>query len=345
MTFQGPERIREISMPYKFATELPLYTPGRLDGLKEMISGETLTTRMQEKWNGILAVDNTYEPVGPLDPWSFPPYYDDPTGNDELTAIIRSDVERAVDLGVRYQVLGNEADAEAVVRILSVWTGITIAQNGDSRLPWSNKWPLFIQAAQLIQDSPFYTSEFETAMKAQTTYGLDYSTAFKQTENRAAWGIVLNIASAGYLGDRALFDSSIARWREIFDHDIVSNIPVGETLRGANGLYYCNFWLNAMTQAAELARFYGEWLYDYRSPNGSTFKGVWETVAHWTADPASYTYWPGSATVRIQAHVDPLHALWPNADSQFLIDTYTTTQDYYGYRQGILAYRNRPLYG
>lgn len=345
MSFFSPETVRTQSMRYKFANSLPLFNQGRVSTLKAMIDSGTLSDKMQSKWNAILLVSNEYNPVGPINPWDFPPYYDNPAASEALTALIRSDAERAVDLGVRYRVLGDELDAEAVVRILSVWTGITIANDGDSRLTWSNKWPMFIQAAQLVSDSAAYTPAFKTAMEDQTRYGLSYSSAFNQTENRAAWGLVLNIASAGYLNDRELFDRTIERWRELFDHDIVDNIPLGETLRGSNGLYYCNFWLNAMTQAAELARFYGEWLYDYRSPNGSTFKGVWEKLAGWTANPETFTYWPGSSTVRIQAHVDPLHALWPNADSLALITKYTTTQDYYGFRQGLLAYRNRPLYG
>jgi hypothetical protein len=332
-------------MTYKFATAMPLFNTERVAYLQRLDFESSFTGRMLSKWNAILAVDNTYEPQGPIDPWDFPPYYDDPEASIELTAIIRADAEKAVDLGLRWRVRGDPADAEAVVRILTPWTGITIVQDGDSRLTWSNKWPMFIQAAQLVSDSEAYTPEFEAAMKSQTLYGLDYTTAWVQTENRAAWGLVLNIASAGYLNDRDLFDRSIERWRELFDNDIDANIPTGETARGANGLYYCNFWLNAMTQAAELARFYGEWLYDYESPDGSTLMGVWETVAHWTAVPEDYSYWPGSSTVRIQAHVDPLHALWPNSDSQALIDTYTTTQDYFGFRQGMLAYRDRPLYG
>ncbi|MEQ6898707.1 alginate lyase family protein, partial [Microbacterium sp. KR10-403] len=220
-----------------------------------------------------------------------------------------------------------------------------ITDDGESRLNWSNKWPMFLQAAMLVRDSDAYTEEFDTAMRAMTVTGLNYSTAYKQTENRAMWGVVLNLASGAFLGDRAVFDKALFRWSDLMATCIAGNVPVSEIDRGSNSLYYCNFYLNAATQAAEIARFSGEWLYDWTGPDGSTFRETWQKVAYWTAHPEAFPYWQPTGTPRIQAHVDPLHALWPTDDSQLLIDTYTTTQDYFGFRQGILAYRGRPLFG
>lgn len=343
--FMTAERARQVSQPDKFGVSMPLFNQGRLSTLMQMIA-DGLPTRMSQKWSGILAVDNTYNPVGPIDPWYFPSYYDDPTTSENLELLLRADAEKAVDLGVRWQVLRNPVDAQAVARIITPWANIaTMSDQGDSRLSWSNKFPLFIQAAQLISDSSAYTTSLKNAMENSVSRGLAYSSAYVQTENRAMWGCMYNVAAAGFLGDRTVMLKAIDRWREIVETDVQGNIPVREVLREGNGLYYSNFLLNAMTQTAEIARFNGEWIYDYKTKDGSTFKGLWEKVAGWTAHPETYTYWPGSTTVRIQAHVDPLHALWPNVDSQYLIDTYTTTQDFYGYRQGILAYRGRPLWG
>lgn len=346
MTFQGPDRVRTIGQPNKFAVSMPLFNADRLAGLKDMIANNTLDFRMKQKWDAILLVDNTYQPQGPFNPFDLPPYYDDPEANNALTKIINDDGTRAVDLGIRWRVLGNIADAQAVARILTPWTNVqNISNDGDTRLVWCDRWPMFMQAAQLISDSSAYTSTLKSGMEGQTRRGLVYSTAHVQTENRAMWGCMMEVAAAAFLNDRAVFDRAIKRWREIFEHDIKGNIPVGEVLRESNGLYYCNFLLNAMTQTAEIARFNGEWLYDFKTSDGSTYKGLWDVVAGWTANPSTYPYWPGTSTPRIQAHVDPLHALWPSANSQALINTYTTTQDYYGYRQGMLAWRFRPLYG
>lgn len=345
MSFVTAEHGRTLTQRRKFGTSIPLFNAGRVSTLSAMIAAG-LPTRLQQKWDAILAVDNAYQPVGPLDPWHFPQYADDPVGNEALVSFVRADAEKAVDLAVRWRVLGNPVDAAAVRRIVEPWTTIqTIVNTADSRLNWANKWPMFMQAAQLISDSPSYTAGFHTAMENVTAYGLDYSPAFIQTENRAMWGCLLNVASGAFLNDRQIFDAGIARWCELFDTDIQHNIPVGELDREKDSLHYSNFLLNAMTQTAEIARFNGEWLYDYTTPDGSSFRGLWLNVSRWTAQPETFTYWPNSQTVRIQAHVDPLHALWPNDDSQKLIDTYTTTQDFYGYRQGMLAYRDRPLYG
>ncbi len=346
MSLMTPERVRTVSQPDKFGVSMPLFNTERLATLADMITNGELDARMTQKWNDILAIDNTYVPKGPIDPFNIPPYYDDPVANNALTVIIRDDGITAVDLGIRYRMLGNEDDAAAVARIIEPWTTIqTFVNLSESRLTWSYKWTLFMQAAQLIEGSAAYTPTLKTTMETFTLAHMDMSTAYVQTENRAMWGCVLEVSAGAFLNDRAMFDKGIARWRELFESDVQGNIPVREILRGEQGLHYCNFMLNALAQTAEIARFNGEWLYDYVTADGSTFKGVWENVARWTATPSLYPYWAGSSTIRIQAHVDILHALWPTVDSQYLIDTYTTTQDTFGFRQGILAYRNRPLWG
>lgn len=346
MSFFPPERSRTIAQPNKFATSMLLFNKERLDTLKSILENGQADPRMQQKWDDILAIDNGYQPRGPIDPFNIPPYYDDPVANNKLTVIIRDDGINAVDLGIRYRMLGNEEDAKAVARIIEPWTTIqTFVNNSESRLTWSYKWTLFMQAAQLIEESPAYTPELKSAMVETTRDTMFLSTAYIQTENRAMWGCLFEVGAAAFLNERDRFDRAINRWREIFETDIVGNVPVREILREDQGLHYCNFLLNAMAQVADIARFNGEWLYDFVTSDGSTFKGAWENVAGWTAHPETYPYWPGSGTIRIQAHVDILHALWPNENSQLLIDTYTTTQDTFGYRQGILAYRYRPLWG
>lgn len=345
MSFQSPERLRTMSQPEKFGNVLPLFDQPRLDSLMDLIATNGTDSRMRQKLNGIMATDNTYIPLGPIDPFSLPEYYENPEANTALTSLMGSDGNTAVDLGIRWRMYGDPADAAAVARILLPWTTIqTLVNNGASRLVWSDKWTLFIQAAQLIDGSPAYTTSLRNAFRSMVQKGLVLSTAPVQTANRASWGVSHDIAAGAFLKDRALFDYGIKRWRELFEHDVKNNIPIEEITRESNGLHYCNFLLDAMTQAAEIARFNGEWLYDIQGSDGSTFKGLWDTVSGWTARPESYPYWANSSTVRIRFHVDPLHILWPNEDSAFLIGKYTTTQDNVGYRQGMLAYRYRPLY-
>ncbi|MEQ6899475.1 hypothetical protein, partial [Microbacterium sp. KR10-403] len=166
MSFLTAEQARTVTQPTKFGTRDIVFTGGRVSTLQSMISAG-LPASMADKWAGILTVDNTYTPQGPLDPWYFPGHYVDDAANDEVVAFVRADVEKAVDLAIRWKVAGDPDDAAAVVRILTPWTTIqTITDDGESRLNWSNKWPMFLQAAMLVRDSDAYTEEFDTAMRA-----------------------------------------------------------------------------------------------------------------------------------------------------------------------------------
>lgn len=355
MTLYLAEDIRELSLPQKFGGEWFL-TKGRLESLQAMIAAG-LTGEMANTWDAILTVSNSAPAVGPLDPFDTPPFYDDGEGAESAIAIIRADLERAVDLAIRWKVLGDPADAAAVVTILTPWTTIgTFNVTNNERLNWANKWTLALQAAMLIRDSAAYTGPFDTAMKAVSLSTLNlYQPAFTMTDNRNMWGVAYQMAVGAFNGDRAIFDSAVWAWRDSMNTSLVNNILVHEVRRegstqgnGTTGLYYSNFYLAAAVTAAEIARFNGEWLYDYITPDGSTLRGCWERVAFWTANPARFPYNSSgrpSTTVRILNHVDPLHALWPNESSQYLIDTYAYTQDYRGLRAGVLAYRDRPLIG
>lgn len=343
MVVMTADRVRRMSHPSKFAQDVPLFNTGRVESLQDMID-DGLPARMQTAWNDVLAVPDDYMLQGPLE-WTVPYYYEDPVASAAITGVISADACAAVDLALRWRVLGDTAAAARAAFILDAWSTVTIGSGGDTGLVWSNKWTLFIQAAQLLEGSAAYTPAIKAAMEAKTDEGFGKSSAYTQTENRAMWGVVYEIAASGFLDRRTVMLRAIDRWRELFEHDITNNIPLGEVRREGNGLYYSNFLLNAMTQAAELARFNGEWLYDFKTSDGSTYRGLWEKIARWTAVPSEYPYWPGSSTTRIQAHVYPLHELWPSSYSTFLVENFTNTQDHHGFRQAILAYMGRPLWG
>lgn len=355
MTLGRVEDIRTRSLPQKLGGEIFL-TAGRTATLQEMIAAG-LPTRMAEKWNAILTVSNTAPGVGPLDPFETPAFYEDEDGANDAIAIIRADLERAVDLAIRWKVLGDPADAFAVAALLGPWTLIkTFNVTNNERLNWANKWTMGIQAAMLIRDSPAYTRPFELAMRDVSVATLAlYQPVFTMSDNRNMWGTAYQMAVAALTADRALLNSAIKGWRYSLDTSLVDDVLVHEVYRqgstqgnGSSGLHYANYYMAAAVTAAEIARFSGEWLYDYVTPDGSTLQGCWDLVAYWSANPALFPYNTSgvpSTTTRIYQHVDPLHALWPNVSSQFLIDTYTTTQDYHGFRGGILAYRDRPLVG
>lgn len=200
--------------------------------------------------------------------------------------------------------------------------------------------------------------------------------------NWSGFGLAHDFAVATFLGDRSRFDTAIQRWCSAVDQQlrplegvrgtkegvVIQNVPYKEVFRqqnqqgdGSYGLYYSMFALNGLTVAAEWARIGGEYLYDYVCPSGQSFYGFWQTIASWMADPADYPFDTSADGVpneisRLQGFVDILHSIWPEVldeldpstepTTPYLPDvmrTKTTTQDYYGYRGGILAYRDRRL--
>lgn len=347
-------RVSELSSRATFGARMFL-TDGRVDTLQGMLEAG-LTGRMASKWAGILARDNRMAAPPVLDPWLFPPHYEDEYGSDEAIDTVRAAAEPAVDLAIRWRVLGDPEDAAAVVRILTPWTElVTINTSNNEILNWANKFPMFIQAADLIKGSAANTVAFETKMKSIVRRMADLLPGYyKLDDNRGAWGVFGELASAAYLGERGRFDRAIWRWRQILNESLVNNVPVHEVYRegssqgnGSTGLHYSNFLLDALVQGAEVARFNGEWLYDHVTPDGSTLKGLWENVTYWTAHPAQFPYNTSgtpSTTNRIRSYTDILHELWPNDSSTLLKATYDTTQDYYGFRRGVLAYQGRPLF-
>lgn len=349
------EQARTVSQPDKFGGPI-IFTPGRTATLRQLIQAG-LPPRMLSRWQAVLQRDNNIQPSGPLDPWYFPSHYNDPEGSEAAIAVVRRDSEPAADLAIRWRVLRDPADAEAVVRLLTPWTTIQVFETSNNEvLNWANKFPLFIQAALLVQDSPAYTPAFHTAMQAVVRRGTDLLRgAFALDGNRGGWGVMCEMMAAVLLDDRPRFDRACYRWRTVMDDSLVDSVPVHEVYRqaetqgdGSTGLHYCNFFMDAMVQAAEIARFNGEWLYDYTTPDGSNLHDLWEMVSYWTANPAEYPYNTSgtpSITNRIRGYHDVLHALWPNDSSATLIESYDVSQDYYGFRGSLLAYRGRPLYG
>jgi hypothetical protein len=365
--FQSPLAIRTTSIASKFGGDV-FFNAGRVATLRTMIepfdsNGDISVedARINFEWN--VRVNGTVEnyiPLGPINPWYIDSAYDEPVTATEQLAIVNSDASAAVDLAVKYLVTGNEYALESVVRILDAWSRINAwGDNGGSQLNWNDKWPMFIQAAMMVRHTESYTDDLDVRLKAVTLGGLNAcSVLYGHNNNWSAWGCCLEIASAMFLNDRPRFDAAIIRWRNLFNSTVVNNVPVNEVTRegsgygnGRSGLWYSNFYLSGLVISAEWARFGGEWLYDhYNVDEGSSLKNLALNIRNWTRHPETFPYNTSgepSSTVRIMAHDEILHALWPNTDSQWLLDNFPTgsVRDNFGMRQFVLAYRDRPLYG
>lgn len=370
MPLMTPEIARRNSDRSLFGAQTPFFNTGRVETLKTLLGelnpdGTTNSPieRLAYEWNErVMATPTSFVAAGPVNPWNIPGTYDDPTGSDAVLELIEADFQACAYLAIRWAVLGDTAAADAAVRILDAWavnlTWVISGTNATGTLVWSSRWPVLLQAAMILRGYVGYTESLDDRLKAATEHGRIMSQARYGNNNTGSWGVVWEMAAAVFLGDRDMFDTAIMRWRTNFESGVVNNVPVEEIYRqggilhgdGRTGLWYCNFFVYALTVAAEWARFGGEWLYDFKCRDGSTFKDTVLRVRSWTAHPSTYPYnsSPNATTnSRILPHDEITHALWPNADSQLLIDTFKqgNTRDNIGVAGAVLAYRGRPLYG
>lgn len=363
MSFMTAEVARTKGDWSKFGST-PFFTPGRVSTLLDMLGpldGQGLTTaapdRVAFEWNQRVMRPDDYVVRGKITPvWYVPGTYDEPGESVPVMEQIDADFGAAADFAIRWRVVGDEVAAAKCVEILTAWSTqampTTIA-NATTPLAWCSRWPTMIMAAMLVADYTGYTTELDTALKALTTAGLFLSLAYTANNNTGAWGVCLELASASFVQDRSKFDRAIRRWYNLFDQCVIDNIPFEEVHRpgnGTTGLWYSNFLVYAMTAGAEWARFNGEWLYDHAGPDGSTFRGLVDQVRFWTRYPASFVYNTSgvpSTTFRSLPHDEILHALWPTAESLWIINAFPTGNDREssGLRNAALIYRDRPLYG
>lgn len=351
------------SVPF-FNTERVATLLDMLGTLNVDLKSFTAPPRVQYEWNEyVIAADENHVPQGPILPsWNVPDTYGDPEAQEQALALIKTDFETAADLAIRWKVLGDTAAAAGCVNILTAWSTQTMPATrpptATGPLVWCNRWPVMIQAAMLVSDYVGYTPALDTALKNVTQAGMDkLSLAYTNSNNTGLWGVVGELASAAFIGDRVRFDRAIRRWRTLFDMTIVNNIPVDEVRReggsqgnGSTGLWYSNFTVYAFAVAAEWARFNGEWLYDHTGPDGSTFRGLVDQVRFWNRYPESFEYNTSgvpSTTTRSLPWDEITHALWPTSDSKWILDEFPAgnSRDSVGVRGSVLTYRDRPLYG
>ena len=350
------EAARRASNPAKFGAPAPLSAP-RIAKINSLRSSDPHVLAAWNEMVGEYPLDRT--PAGPINPFQIPNVYTDPTGNSAAIVKVRYDGIAALNFAIRYAISGDNAAAVAACNQIQPWTTITsfvIEAGTDTRLSWSYSWPLFLSAAMLVKDSPAYAAAgFDANLRAVTIEGRrTCSTAFTNPSNQGAWGVVLEMSAAVFLGEQARFDRAVQRWREVFNEYIKNDLAVEEIYRqgggqgnGSSGRYYSDFMACALTYGAEWARLNGVWLYDHVSPDGSTLKGFAAKVAGWNADPASYPY-NSSGTVSVptelMGHWVILNELWPDANKAAILASLPVV-DRYGFRYLKVTHAKQPLRG
>lgn len=364
MSFQNPLRLREMADRSKLDRGV-LFEEPRLDILRAKVAGDTFRPKNRDKWNKVMALPESWPILRKASVWYFPENYGDGGDPEALLEEFRGDLTAAAGYAYRYAVLGDEAAAAQAVKILSEYSRTpSFETNAGSTLRWFEGWPIFTQVALMVESSKAYTTRVDAAYKA--VLNLAMSTlepiAYTRPNNWATWGLVSEFSYALLANDRPRFDKAVQRWRDLFNDSVVSNFLVnnggpaqgqlknnvahrevyrmgGTTGNGAYGLLYSSFHLDGLVMAAEWARAGGEWLYNHKSPDGSSLKGLWENMAHdkrwgtpafsghpaylsvqWyntsnTATPGSTYYYSGYYTNRVGASFYVLQELWPRQDA------------------------------
>ncbi|MDR2294667.1 MAG: alginate lyase family protein [Microbacterium sp.] len=369
MSLLGAERVRTMSHPSKLP-EMPFWTAGRKQTLLDMLgplntdgTSNVAIPRVRVEWNRVAKANTSYAIKGPISPFKIPSTYREPEEEKAAVAIVDGDTNACADLAMRWFFLGDSAAAAKAVSILTAWSSITVWDNSSGAttpLVWASRMTRLIQASFLLRNYSGYTTAVHNAFRALILRGIDggASPTSGYTNNVGAWGVAYDIACAKFLNDRPLLLRSLNTWRRYFDINVVGNVPIHEIHRqggiingdGSTGLWYSNFLVYALAVGAEWARFSGEWLYDHEGPDGSTFKELALLVRYWTRNPALFPYNTSgtpSETVRSLPHDEILHALWPNADSEWILANFPngSDRDSHGVRGSVLIYRGRPLYG
>lgn len=365
--FVTAETIRTLT-DYSKIPDVPFWNGPRSQSLLDLLgelnpdgTSNVPITRVRVEWNRVVNASPAYEIKGPIIPFHIRSTYNDPDGQAEDLAIIDGDANAAADLAMRWHFLGDEDAAAKATAIISAWSAVDswdVTGGATTALVWSSRIPKLIEAAYMLRSyAPF--GLVEPAFKAciVASIAAEASASVAWSNNVGVWGTVFDIATGKYLEDQAALDAGIAKWRKLFDDSIVDNVPIEEVYRQANaqgdgsyGLWYSNFTVYAFVIAAEWARYAGVWLYDYVGKDGSSLKGLTLLVRYWTRYPRLFPYNTSgipSSTVRSLPHDEITHALWPNADSEWILANYPggSDRDSHGVRGSVLIYRTRPLYG
>lgn len=285
-----------------------LITEARLAQIRERLTAghEPTGAYFQSLMNAVAVYRDapTREPAQ----WHVPAFYQDPAGSREAKTRLVHDTTAAYSLALAYRITGDESHAANSARYIMAWVKNVQYQStaDDTQLTFSCTYPGMIYAADLIGPAPGSAWPTEDRRRFATFLGstaLSMNTA-SRGNNWGNWGNLLRIAIAAYLDDDALFDTSVARYKEFVRDQIgASDQLIHEVKRngvvGDQGIGYSHFTLGPQVMAAEIAMVRGVNLYDYVAANGRGLEPVWRKVAQWTHAPETFPYFTGGDIARM----------------------------------------------
>lgn len=341
----------------KFGTA-SFVTPQRVEWITAALeAGDPVVT---EAWAELLAeYPLTRTPTGPpTDPYTVPSTYLDPTGSRAAVEPFRFGGVAAYNFALRYAVTGDQAAATAAVAQMDPWAnlgGWNQSGGNNTLLTWVVHWPMYLAACSMLEGATAYTTTFRDKMvdvtsRSVTTLGL---TATDPSNNQGDWRNLMFMASGAFTGTRATFDLGVQRWKSAMDRGVEPGGHLwqellrqgGEQGNGEDGLDYCLHALRAKVYAAEVARVNGVWLYDYKTPSGHGLRDLYEQIAPWAANPASYPFNTSGILHPMESmgHFEVLNTLWPNVSGQAVLDEFRPCYDMRGAPHMTVTHAGFPL--
>lgn len=187
---------------------------------------------------------------------------------------LSSDASAAFYLAVAHRISCEERFAEKAVEILDHWASRNQSYSGsDGALVMCYNGTGFLFAAELLQDSKFWSAESKERFVNWVGTVLRPASKIRQTSNNwACWGVMTALACDVFLQDTVGFETNTDLLKSIIDEQIEKSGAMPEEIRrGKRGIWYTYFALAPLTVAIEIVRNSGgPNLYHYQGEEGGS---------------------------------------------------------------------------
>ncbi|MWG33294.1 alginate lyase family protein [Halomarina oriensis] len=218
---------------------------------------------------------------------------DDDSRGDYAAAIETGD--RVRDLGLAYELTGDDAYAEQAVAVLDHWCldpDTRMEPELTDSIEQYVTLPKLWYGAELVGDhdawddvggSPAAMADWVRSFVDSVGTGIP-----ERVQNIFVWREVARASGAAYLGDDDLLSASFDRLRDHAFGQLRRDGLLEEELVRSEGLSYSLYALKAFVTAAELGRHYGESFYEYEQYGQSALKLMFDAHADFFFDPESF---------------------------------------------------------
>lgn len=267
------------------------------------------------------------DPQTPAD-WFVPWYYVQPEEHKIRKNGLRDDANAAYAQALAYRMTSEERFAKAAIRLLNFCGNQikSMSKEEDSTLSFSNLFPAFIFAAELLRDDELWAQKDKFAFEQFLREKALPMNCMSHKNNWGNWGLVLAVACAAYLQDKELLQECAERWKFFTDTQIAEDGHLPHEVNrneGRHGVWYSHFSLLPQTLAAEILCLNDIDLYDYESPTGKTLRDACVKLIPWIEKPESFHYWKGETKdlVRVDyySYFEILRGRWPDFPADNLL--------------------------